>query len=256
MLIQGILVGLILGLCKMEFMIGYCNICRPIVISTLTGLVLGNPTEGLIIGSILELMFIGSFPIGAAVSPDYGSAGAICTAFAIITGGGSAVATVLAVPVALLGGFIFIGCKLMASFVSQLMVRQIEKDNIEAISRIFLFGAVFVSFVVYFLYGFITISAGSTVIQSVITLIPKWVINGLSTAANLLPAIGFALLLKMIISKKMAPFFFIGFILAAYLQLPTIAVTLLAVMFVLIIITNKEENEKVVGVAGGDENEF
>ena len=44
--------------------------------------------QGVIMGSVLELMFIGSFPIGAAVSPDYTSAGAICTAFAILTGGG------------------------------------------------------------------------------------------------------------------------------------------------------------------------
>ena len=49
---------------------------------------LGDPVQGVIMGSVLELMFIGSFPIGAAVSPDYTSAGAICTAFAILTGGG------------------------------------------------------------------------------------------------------------------------------------------------------------------------
>ena len=88
MLTKALLVGLILGLCKMEYFFGYCMICRPIVISTLTGLVLGDPVQGVILGSVLELMFIGSFPIGAAVSPDYGSAGAICTAFAIITTGG------------------------------------------------------------------------------------------------------------------------------------------------------------------------
>ena len=41
----------------------------------------------------------------------------------------------------------------------------------------------------------------------------------------------------MIISKKMSPFFFIGFMLAAYLKLPTIAITLFAVMFVIIMLT-------------------
>ena len=35
----------------------------------------------------------------------------------------------------------------------------------------------------------------------------------------------------------MSPFFFIGFMLAAYLKLPTIAITLLAVMFVIIMLT-------------------
>ena len=96
MLIKAILVGLVLGLCKSEWIYGFPQVGRPIVVSTLTGLFLGDPVQGVIMGSVLELMFIGSFPIGAAVSPDYTSAGAICTAFAILTGGGKAVATAMA----------------------------------------------------------------------------------------------------------------------------------------------------------------
>lgn len=61
MLTKALLVGLILGLCKMEYFFGYCMICRPIVISTLTGLVLGDPVQGVILGSVLELMFTGHF---------------------------------------------------------------------------------------------------------------------------------------------------------------------------------------------------
>ena len=77
MLIKAILVGLVLGLCKSEWIYGFPQVGRPIVVSTLTGLFLGDPVQGVIMGSVLELMFIGSFPIGAAVSPDYTSAGAI-----------------------------------------------------------------------------------------------------------------------------------------------------------------------------------
>lgn len=72
----------------------------------------------------------------------------------------------------------------------------------------------------------------------------------------MLPAIGFAMLLQMIISKKMAPFFFIGFILAAYLNMPTIAVTLLAVMIVLILVSSQNDSIVAEEVMGGDENEF
>ena len=73
MLIKAILVGLVLGLCKSEWIYGFPQVGRPIVVSTLTGLFLGDPVQGVIMGSVLELMFIGSFPIGAAVSPDYTS---------------------------------------------------------------------------------------------------------------------------------------------------------------------------------------
>ena len=86
--------------------------------------------------------------------------------------------------------------------------------------------------------------------------LPTVVINGLSSATNLLPAIGLALLLQMTISKKMAPFFFIGFMMAAYLGMSTIAVTLFAVMFALIMISNKNDQAKVAQTVGGDDNEF
>lgn len=165
MLIKAILVGLVLGLCKSEWIYGFPQVGRPIVVSTLTGLFLGDPVQGVIMGSVLELMFIGSFPIGAAVSPDYTSAGAICTAFAILTGGGKAVATAMALPIALLGGFIFIGCKLMNAAFGQIMMKYLEKDDSKGASRIYIMGSVFTCFVVYFAYAFVCIFAGSAAVE-------------------------------------------------------------------------------------------
>ena len=232
MLVKALLVGLVLGFCKSEWMYGFLMTGRPIVVSTLTGLVLGDPVQGVILGSILELMFIGAFNVGVALYPDYTSAGAICTAFAILTGGGKAVATALAVPIGLLGAFIFVGIKIMINT------------------------SFFSCFIIYFIYAFVCIYVGSGAVEAAVNAIPKVVINGLTTSANLLPAIGFAMLLQMIISKKMAPFFFIGFILAAYLNMPTIAVTLLAVMIVLILVSSQNDSIVAEEVMGGDENEF
>lgn len=256
MLIKAILVGLVLGLCKSEWIYGFPQVGRPIVVSTLTGLFLGDPVQGVIMGSVLELMFIGSFPIGAAVSPDYTSAGAICTAFAILTGGGKAVATAMALPIALLGGFIFIGCKLMNAAFGQIMMKYLEKDDSKGASRIYIMGSVFTCFVVYFAYAFVCIFAGSAAVEAAVNAIPKVIINGLAASANLLPAVGFALLLQIVITKKMSPYFFIGFILAAYLSMPTIAVTLLGIMFVLVMVTSQNNQLAAEENAGGDENEF
>ena len=70
MLVKALLVGLVLGFCKSEWMYGFPMTGRPIVVSTLTGLVLGDPVQGVILGSILELMFIGAFNVGVALYPD------------------------------------------------------------------------------------------------------------------------------------------------------------------------------------------
>ena len=48
----------------------------------------------------------------------------------------------------------------------------------------------------------------------------------------------------------------IGFILAAYLSMPTIAVTLLGIMFVLVMVTSQNNQLAAEENAGGDENEF
>ena len=255
MLIKAILVGLVLGLCKSEWIYGFPQVGRPIVVSTLTGLFLGDPVQGVIMGSVLELMFIGSFPIGAAVSPDYTSAGAICTAFAILTGGGKAVATAMALPIALLGGFIFIGCKLMNAAFGQIMMKYLEKDDSKGASRIYIMGSVFTCFVVYFAYAFVCIFAGSAAVEAAVNAIPKVIINGLEFNEK-------KLLESYLINgdtynyKNMSPYFFIGFILAAYLSMPTIAVTLLGIMFVLVMVTSQNNQLAAVENEGGDENEF
>lgn len=257
MLIKAILVGLVLGLCKSEWIYGFPQVGRPIVVSTLTGLFLGDPVQGVIMGSVLELMFIGSFQLGAAVSPGlYFLREPYCTAFAILTGCGKAVATAMALPIALLGGFIFIGCKLMNAAFGQIMMKYLEKDDSKGASRIYIMGSVFTCFVVYFAYAFVCIFAGSAAVEAAVNAIPKVIINGLAASANLLPAVGFALLLQMVITKKMSPYFFIGFILAAYLSMPTIAVTLLGIMFVLVMVTSQNNQLAAVENEGGDENEF
>ena len=86
MLVQALLAGLVVGLSKMEYFFGYSMFNRPIVEGAIMGLVLGDPVTGTIIGATLEIVFLGSFPVGAAVSPDGGTAAGVSTAFAILTG--------------------------------------------------------------------------------------------------------------------------------------------------------------------------
>lgn len=58
-------------------------------------------------------------------------------------------------------------------------------------------------------------AVGSNAVGALIKLIPKAVTDGLTSATNILPAIGFGMLINMTYSKKVAPFFFLGSICAA-----------------------------------------
>jgi PTS system mannose-specific IIC component len=47
-----------------------CMVCRPIVAAPLTGWLLGTPATGLLVGLLVELLWLGRLPVGAAIPPD------------------------------------------------------------------------------------------------------------------------------------------------------------------------------------------
>lgn len=77
LLTQSMLIFLV---CFISYMHSYwgstmCN--RPLVVSTLIGLVLGDIKTGVMVGSVLELAFLGAVPIGASNPSDMTSGAAI-----------------------------------------------------------------------------------------------------------------------------------------------------------------------------------
>ena len=50
-------------------------------------------------------------------------------------------------------------------------------------------------------------------------MIPDVIMNGLTVAGNMLPAVGMAMLLQMLWDNKIAIYFLLGFILVAYLYI-------------------------------------
>ncbi|MFR5841769.1 MAG: PTS sugar transporter subunit IIC [Blautia massiliensis (ex Durand et al. 2017)] len=59
---------------------------------------------------------------------------------------------------------------------------------------------------------------------------PDVVMNGLTVCGGLLPAVGMAMLMKMLWDNKICMFYFLGFVLAAYLKLPLIALAVIGVI--------------------------
>lgn len=72
---------------------------------------------------------------------------------------------------------------------------------------------------------------GTPVMNRVLESIPEFVQNGLVAAAGLIPALGIALLTRMILTKKTVVFFVLGFTISAYLRIPMLA-SVLAVILV------------------------
>ena len=226
MVVQAILLGCIAFIGKCDLALGDCLIQKPIVLGPLVGLVLGDVESGITIGAFLELAFIGSQSIGAFIPPNVIVGGVLGTAFAITTGRGAEVAVTLAYPIALLASvidnFIFTTVRPM---LGRLADSYAEKGNAKAVGMVHM-GAGFLTCTILAVLVAAGFLLGSTAIENVVNSIPEVITNGLTVATGLLPALGFAMLLSTMLSKKMFPYFLLGFLVVAYSGLDLIAVTL------------------------------
>ena len=235
MLVKALLIGIIAGIGIWDGRIfGEGMIGRPIVLSPLVGLVLGDFQTGVIVGGTLELIWMGLFGVGAATPPDVVTGGILGTAFAIITHKGPEVALALAVPIAMLAQSLGILVRVInAGFLHKADIYA-ENGNISGI-QIMHYVAIILFFVSAFLPSFLAILLGSSVVESGINLVPKVILDGLSIAGGLLPALGFALLLQLMVNKKLAPYFVLGFVLMTYFKLSIIAVAIIGIILAILI---------------------
>ena len=211
-------------------LVGFTMLNRPIVIGTLVGLFLGDLHTGVIIGASLEAVFMGVVNIGGASAAEPGIATAVGTAFAIMLGKGSEVALTLALPIGILGLqiktvlYIFI-VGMFAKTFDRLAAEGKEKQ-IVALH----YGLWAVNWFLYSLFAFFGILFGSDAVSALLDAIPDVVMNGLTVCGGLLPAVGMAMLMKMLWDNKICMFYFLGFVLAAYLKLPLIALAVIGVI--------------------------
>lgn len=236
LLITSILLSIVALIVNLDYFIGSSMLARPVVAGTLVGFVMGDLQTGIMTGAAIELAFIGSFSIGAAIPPDMVSGTILGTAFAISMHAGAEVALPLALPIATLVLIVknLVHVVIMPAFATA-ADRSAEKGNYKTIMVI----SIVAGFVYILISQMIPVGLGfyfgADVIQSILNSIPKFVMDGLSIATGVLPAFGLALLLKPLLDKKSIIFFLLGFVLVVYLKLPLMAVAFLGLFIALVL---------------------
>jgi PTS system mannose-specific IID component len=229
-----VLITLIAMLGHAEDFLGTTLLSRPLVLGPLVGLVLGDMEQGVIIGATLELIFMGNIKVGAAIPPDVITGGVLSTAFAIMSGKGAPVALALAVPISILAEMILSGLFVFRAVFNKKFAAYAEEGDYQGIQRLHILSGLLKPLLMG-IVTFLALQLGTDIMKSFLDKIPIWVNDGLRVAGNMLPALGFALLLNLMFNKKSAPYFFLGFILTSYLKLPVIAIGALGVIAALII---------------------
>ena len=228
MLLQAILLGLVAMLGNAEYLFGTSLLSRPLVMGALTGVVLGDIPTGVTLGATLELAFMGAFSIGASIPPEMISGTVLGTAFTITTGAGPETALTVGLPVASL---VLIAKNVGMVFILPPFVHKADAYAAEGNMAC----------------GYY---AGGPAVQALLNVIPEWISNGLQITMGLLPAIGFGLLLMMIMDKEVACFFFLGFALSVYLGIPVTAIAIFGAI-IAIVLTQLRSNSAQTATEGG-----
>ena len=234
-----ILVGLAMAvLWFLEKLGGTPMVIRPIVVSPVIGALLGDLQTGVMVGATLELVFMGAIQIGAAVPPDVLVGAGLGTAFAIQSGQGADIALALALPIAILAQSLKVIVFIIRSWFMDLAMKLAEAGDIKKLHALNIGGLLLQCFM-YFAVCFVALLFGSPAVEALVNNIPQVILNGLSVAGGLLPAVGFALLLLPMMEKRNAIYFVFGFILISYLNLPIMAVTIMGVVLAFVICYEK-----------------
>lgn len=218
---------------------------RPIVVGALTGLAMGHFTEGLIIGGTMELAWMGFLPYAGMIAGEERIGAILGTYFAISTGNSFEIAITIALPAAILGAYISTTFNTIGSYVMHRCDDWAREGDIDRINRFhIMYGVIKCIFMTAVVV--ITILLGSDAISAIINAIPEALMNGLGKASDLLPAVGFAMLINIMWDKRFIPLYFVGFALSAYLGLDVMAITILSLGMALYRLFMKEgelENE-------------
>lgn len=238
-LIQAILIGFVATLTKLDGnWLGEMKFREPIITGFLVGLILGHPAQGLMIGATLQLMWMGITGVGAAPKIDIGIGGTVGAAAALTTGGSAAAAILLAVPVAVLMQLVETLLMTIYSTFMEWAERRIDEGDIGAVTRIhYLCGLI--TTLVFWIPVTLGMYYGTDGIKDLVDNMPGWVQNGLNGVAALLPALGFAMLLDVIMTTKLIPFLILGFVPAAFVghDLTMIGIAAIAIAIALVTFT-------------------
>ncbi|MDO4680716.1 MAG: PTS sugar transporter subunit IIC [Aerococcus sp.] len=196
----------------------YSAMSSPVFAGLVTGLVMGDMVTGLKIGAAMQLMVLGVGTFGGSSKIDANSGTILATAFSVSVGMSAeqAVGTI-GVAVATLMLQLDVLARMANTFFQHRIDSAIEHDDYRGIERNFLLGALSWS-LSRLIPIFLALAFGAPIVQSIVDYLNgplEWLGNGLSLAGSVMPAVGFAILLRYLPVKKHVPYLILGFVITA-----------------------------------------
>ena len=210
---------------------GFFGIAQPLVSCAIIGAIHGDVQTGVMVGAAIQAMYLGVIQPGGALPSDKAAACFIGASLAIASGGGVEAAIALAVPLGLLGSAIFQLFMTFNAFFPHLGDAAAERGDGEGVARANILGTV-PTCIFYFILYTVANYAGVGLVEALLGALPQSVITTLSIMAKIVPAVGFAMLLKYVITEGrgwMVSLFVLGFLIVLNTSFNIVSLTLLSI---------------------------
>ena len=215
-IIQVVLVTLVAALAGMGSIVDERQTHRPLIACTLIGLVLGDLKTGVILGGTLEMIALGWMNVGAAMAPDSALASVIATILVIVGKQSIGEGIAVAIPIAAAGQVLTIFVRTITVFFQHKADKYAEEANFRGIEMCHIGGLLLQALRVAIPALLVAMVAGTGVVTGALDAIPEVVTRGLQIAGGFIVVVGYAMVINMMEAKSLMPFFFLGFVIAAF----------------------------------------
>ncbi len=234
--IQIILVLIVSFLAGMEGILDEFEFHQPVVACTLIGLVTGNLVPCIILGGSLQMIALGWANIGAAVAPDVALA-SVASAIILVLGGqgkaGVNAAVALAVPLAVAGLLLTTLVRTITTGIVHIMDRAAEEGSFGKIDLWQWIAISLQGLRIAIPAGFV-LAVGQGPVKAMLDAMPTWLVDGLGIGGGMVVAVGYAMVINMMATAEVWPFFAIGFVLGTVTEITLIGLGAIGVGLALI----------------------
>ncbi len=227
-------------------LLGWYGIGRPLVSGAIIGLILGDLTTGILMGAAVQTLYIGLVTPGLSMPADLNTATYIGIPLAMVAGASTEFALTLAVPLSALGIALVYVVQTVNVFWLRKMDKLVDENKLIQASNIPLWASSSQA-IARFVPIFLACYLGQNFIVPVVESIPQWLGDTFILFGRILPAVGFAMLLRMCLNKNLEIFYFIaGFIMVRVLAMPITVALMVACLlgYLDIKYTSKETDVK------------
>lgn len=231
---------------------GWNMIGRPLVAGLIVGIILGDVTNGVIAGAMVQALFIGQITPGGAMPADVNWAAYIGIPLAMAAGGTGEQAVALSVPLSMLGLGLFNFIMTINAYFPHMGDKAAANGDGAGIHRATYLAAV-PSFILRAGSAMLICYLGTPVAEALINNMPQLVLHFFEVAGKMLPALGFAMLLKQSLSKRwMLVLFLLGWVVIGSTSMSVTALAIFATA-VAILFVMAQGNAQPAGAAAATE---